>query len=321
MNPFFDMSFSGKNLIELVYQIAKLPQLSAEPSEVSYDNGKKLKPREWPEGVLSKFTYNFFVTWGDGSFSTKTWVSSDKSYIVKIYIKELQFNLETFREVASDWNWEIVSIIDNKLFFPWEDDYNYNTPSFGDLHHPFTTGCAFKGDGHNRIPSRRFLEYGPWRTIRDEARDITFIQFHDLEADVEIALEQARVGHALLDRNITGGLRGSIKIVALQDKHNLYDPNERSLTYIITDEEPTAAWYIEACAIKAYQLLETDMPVDRIKFMFPLDPEQAQKYLHDLWLYGLECWVMPDGQATRLDDTYTPPSPNKPNWVQELELK
>jgi hypothetical protein len=315
MNPFFDMSFSGKNLIELVYQIAKLPQLSAEPSEVSYDNGKKLKPREWPEGVLSKFTYNFFVTWGDGS-------SSDKSYIVKIYIKELQFNLETFREVASDWNWEIVSIIDNKLFFPWEDDYNYNTPSFGDLHHPFTTGCAFKGNGHNRIPSRRFLEYGPWRTIRDEARDITFVQFHDLDADLESALEQARIGHKLMKQNTTGGIDGGKIVERLSAKENVYDAETKMLTYVFTEEQLDWTWYLEACVIKAYQTTGPEHPVDQVRFMFGYGPEQARKYLHDLWLYGLECWAINDqGVFVRLDDTYTPPPPVKPAWVQELEEK
>jgi hypothetical protein len=321
MSMFVDVSFSGTNLNNLVLQISKIDALKTSPSRVSYDDGPERPSEWWPEMVLKEFKRNFFVSWGDGAFSSKNRVSSSKDCIVKAHLKTIEFKTLSFKNVVESWDWEIISITNDKLFFYWEEKFNYDTPSFGDLHHNFTTGCAFKGNGHNRIPSRRFLEYGPWRTIRDEARDITFIQFHDLDVDEDTALKQAKIGHALLERNITGGLNGSIPIEELQNVHNIYEPQERSLMFVINDEKPNQRWYLEACAIKAYQTLDADKPVDRIKFMFPLEPEQSQPYLHDLWLYGLECWGMPGGVPTRLDDTYTPPPPAKPDWVQKLEEK
>src|SRR5690606_11851077 len=57
------------------------------------------------------------------------------------------------------------------------DDLAYVAPSFADMHYPHGWACAFKGPGHDRLVSRRWLEHGPWRLIRDNENDVSFVQF------------------------------------------------------------------------------------------------------------------------------------------------
>ena len=55
---------------------------------------------------------------------------------------------------------------------------------FGNMHSSHGWACAFRGKGHDRLVSRRWLDFGPWRVIRRPG-DLTLVQFHDLDVDAE----------------------------------------------------------------------------------------------------------------------------------------
>src|SRR5690606_34932321 len=92
-----------------------------------------------------------------------------------------------------------------QTWFRWEWPEGYVAPSFADMHYPHGWACAFKGPGHDRLVSRRWLAYGPWRLIRDDEHDVSFVQFHDLDADAKTALEQAKPGHQRMGISNEGG--------------------------------------------------------------------------------------------------------------------
>jgi hypothetical protein len=71
------------------------------------------------------------------------------------------------------------------------------------------------------------------------------------------------------------------------------------------------------CAARHFQAFE-NQPFDTLSFVF-IVAEEAQPYLHDLWLREIECFgITPQGVEVRLDTDYHP-VPNPPEWVRRLE--
>ena len=87
----------------------------------------------------------------------------------------------------------------------WKAEHDYRPPGFDGGHGPHGWACAFRGDGHDRLVSRRWLPYGPWELTRDEDEDISFVRFHDPAAAPGAALEQARAGHRRMGIYDEGG--------------------------------------------------------------------------------------------------------------------
>ena len=85
--------------------------------------------------------------------------------------------------------WPFEACITDPVHLSWLSESDYRSGH----------GWAFvlKGAGH-RLCSARIRDRGPWRILRDEEHDVTMFQFHDLDAPAEVALEQARPGHQLL---------------------------------------------------------------------------------------------------------------------------
>ena len=201
-------------------------------------------------------------------------------------------------------------------FESWGD---YTAPSFADRHFRHGWACAFKGKGHDRLVSRRWLEWGPWRLIRDEENDLSFVQFHDLDLTPELALEQARPGHQRMGIHDHGGFLQRNYVY----EHNLkgiYQPSTQVLEIVINDRELTQCEMLDACAARHYQALGETRPLKNVAFVF-FNEEEARAHLHELWLRELECWTFIDGFKTRLDDSYDPGQPVKPDWVLELEAR
>jgi hypothetical protein len=200
-----------------------------------------------------------------------------------------------------------------KTMYPtWRSEYGYRPPTFGDLHWRHGWACAFKGDGHGRLVSRRWLDFGPWRVLRGDD-DTTLIQFHDLEADAETALEQARPGHERMGVSDSGGFIQSGYVYA-QDLSGLYSPDERSLKVLVFDREISQRELLDAAAARYYQALGPDRPIGAVAYVF-VEEEEARANLHELWLREFECWAFVDGVETRLDEGYEP-KPDPPPWVR-----
>jgi len=77
---------------------------------------------------------------------------------------------------------------------------------------------------------------------------------------------------------------------------------------------------LDACAARVYQPLGPDKPLAQVAYVF-MTEDQARAYLHELWLRGLECWAIVEGREVRLDDSYEPGPPPKPDWVVEVEAR
>jgi hypothetical protein len=159
------------------------------------------------------------------------------------------------------------------------------------------------------------LEYGPWRVIRIPD-DITFIQFHDLTADAETALEQAKPGHERMGISDFGGFLQTDYVYEYKPI-GPYVPEERKLKIIVHGRDVTQTEMLDACAARHYQALGSERPLDNIAYIF-MEEEPARAHLHELWLRELECWAIIEGREVRLDTDYHP-TPVKPEWVLRLE--
>jgi len=196
---------------------------------------------------------------------------------------------------------------------------DYHTTSFGDGLASHGWACAFKGAGHDRLVSRRWLEYGPWHLIRDEDSDLSFVQFHDLDADPETALKQAKPGHQRMGISKTGGFIQSIYDPFFELK-GFYLEDEGILEVVVAGREVTQHEMLEACQARYHQPLD-GKHIDNVRYVFVEGEQVARTHLHELWLRELECWAIVDWQKVRLDADYDPGPPQKPEWVLAVEAR
>lgn len=187
----------------------------------------------------------------------------------------------------------------------------YRPPSFSRNHFPHGWGCSFKGAGHERLVSRRWLEFGPWRLIRGEG-DLSLIQFHALKAPAKTALAQAKPGHRAMGIHDDGGFLQSPHIFE-SPLAGLYDAHAQVLRVVVLDREPSPVELLDARAAVKQGALTKDKPLKKVAYVFPR-PAEAQRCLRALWLRELECWAVIDGIERRLDLAYQP-SPEPPAWI------
>jgi hypothetical protein len=181
-------------------------------------------------------------------------------------------------------------------------------------------GCMFRGAGHDRLVSRRWLDFGPWRVLR-RPNDTTFIQFHDLTiTNPAEAYEQAKVGHERMGNAAIGGyipwhidglLKGAGK--------GIYTPEDRLLEVVVGfgNEVKQSEMLCNAALRLHHRTARSSTPVERVAYVF-VDEADAQAHLHELWLRELECWVVDDKGKRRLDLDYHP-VPSPPAWVTRLD--
>ncbi|MCB9575022.1 MAG: hypothetical protein H6709_23350, partial [Kofleriaceae bacterium] len=74
---------------------------------------------------------------------------------------------------------------------------------------------------------------------------------------------------------------------------------------------------LDACAKRLVGRHNSEEPIRAVRYIF-IDPDDAQRHLHEMWLRELEVWTFTtDGKEIRIDDTYDP-SPTPPEWVRRL---
>jgi hypothetical protein len=208
--------------------------------------------------------------------------------------------------------WPFEACFTDPVHLSWLSDSGYRS-----VH-----GWAFalKGAGH-RLCSARIRDRGPWRILRDEEHDVTMFQFHDLDASADVALEQARPGHALLEPSWLGGhyvghplvFRTSIEGLY---KPSFYDSGSRTSIVLVQEREVSAEEMSVAAATRVHQIYPE--PVEQVAFVY-IDEATARRQLPALWLYGLEVRAMTAQGERRIDlDDEPPPLPELPAWVQRL---
>ncbi len=212
-----------------------------------------------------------------------------------------------------------VCALGSVFFDEWiAADYERWSFSRGHIMHGW--GCAFRGAGHDHLVSRRWLDFGPWRTIR-LPEDTTFVQFHDLAiTDPAEAYEVAKVGHERMGVSYTGGFIQQIDQWMLDDARGAYTAHDRKLHIVVADgvEVPQLRMLNAATLRRHYRLNPGEPePVERIAFVF-VHEGQARAHLHELWLRELECWVHDARGLRRLDVDYHQ-TPTPPAWVRRLD--
>ena len=207
------------------------------------------------------------------------------------------------------------------VFPEWLTDGLHERWGFDGKHMPFGWGCLLRGSGHDRLVSRRWLDYGPWR-VEYLSDDATFVQFHDLAVTDSVqAYEQAREGHRRMSVGDTGGYIASIDSDEFAElTGTFYYEDTRLLEILIAPkiEVPQRNMRI-ACALRLLdrQQNRQDGRVERVAYVF-INRADAESHLHELWLRELECWYVDETGKHRLDDSYRP-TPRPPAWVARLK--
>lgn len=193
----------------------------------------------------------------------------------------------------------------------WASGGTYWPPTLGALHSMLGWGCLFKGAGHERLVSRRWLDHGPWRVLRGP-HDTTLVQFHDLAADSATAIEQAAPGHA----RFVGDGGGYLRPGTPYEVNSIYSAELQLSEIIVAGRDVTARELHEAAAFRRAARASA-RPVDRLAYVFiDTTDAPARAHLHELWLRDIECWAVVDGRRFRLDADYHPPAAPPPAWAR-----
>jgi hypothetical protein len=208
------------------------------------------------------------------------------------------------------------------VFFDEWIKADYKRWGIGRSHIDHGWACAFRGAGHDRLVSRRWLDFGPWRVIR-RPDDTTFIQFHDLAiTDQAEAYEQAKAGHERMGNSKIGGyIAWHLDALIRSAGKGLYTEATKLLEVVVAPGEVVdqGAMLGNAGLRLHHRLNHFPKPIERIAYIF-LDEADARAHLHELWLRELECWLVDGNGKRRLDLDYHP-VPNPPDWVRRLDDK
>jgi hypothetical protein len=188
---------------------------------------------------------------------------------------------------------------------------------FADTYGSHGWGVFFKGEGHRRLVSRRWLEHGPW-LVHYGANDTTYVQFSDLEADLETQLAQRAIGHEQMGISNVGGFISRRHPIVLPP-NSYYLPEQRRFEVTVYGRAVPEREMADAAAIRVLQALGPERPVDVVTYVFAVESE-ARAHLHRLWMREIEVVTFIDGHKTLLSDGYAPPR-DPPDWVKDVEAR
>lgn len=292
------------------------PFCDSPPDNVRVDDNAA-NPRQWHEELL-RARIKGIAFWPD----YKTQVSyRPRSEQIGVFDTSPFRSLDEALSTLERFEFEILC--GGTAFFDEWLAADYERWGFGRSHIDNGWGCAFRGRGHDRLVSRRWLDFGPWRVIR-RPNDTTFIQFHDLDlTDPAEAYAQAAPGLKRMGNDPTGGHIGfhRERMIASAGK-GLYYPKDRLLEVVVgPGNDVKQGDMLCNCALRLEHKLNPPASghIDRIAYIF-VDEGDARAHLHELWLRELECWVADDRGKRRLDLDYHP-VPNPPAWVRALEAR
>ena len=302
MTDVLRLSLSGRNLQALARRIASSPHFrNSTPDALEVDYTEQPPTAGWVDR-LDGSEQVVEATWEDERrLAVYPGLTVDVSLplapdppVIMAWLQELDFELASFQSLHPEW--QII-------------DPDYVAPGFADRHRPHGPFAAFKGRGHDRLVSRRWLEYSPVRLVT--SGDLSFVQFHDLHADAATSLRQARPGHAALSSKPEGGF---IKqgYLPRHEFTGVFDEGRGVLKVAVIGRPVLPREQLDACALRGDV---RGRRVANVAFVF-LDEREVGDHLHQMWARGLECWTIRDGREVRLDDAYVPPAPVPPEWAR-----
>lgn len=303
MGPPFLLSVRTRNPESVIRVLATLPEFARIPMDVAVDDDEHEPSEDWLDRWGSSANEFLQANW----WGPRAWLIWQRDGFVKcamnpppyaFFMMELLQRLdfeEAFFGSIHDWT---------KAKRPYTGPHM--TP-----HYPLGLACAFKGIGHERLVSRRFIKHGLWRLMHG-AGDLTIIQFHDFYAEPETALAQARRGHERIQAGYLDDFR------RLPDNlEGTYIASERLWRIEVLDDEPEEEELFDAVLMKRCQPLGADKPIERVAYFFP-DSEVAAEHVQQLWLREIECWTMIDGRETLIGDSDYMPVDMRAPWMREI---
>lgn len=308
-------SFSGPDLGGMLHRfVASHAQVASVPEQFSIDHDPATPSLRWVDEGMAQAKRTFSVNWDPVTDPCPALISVNKRAGAFAFQLRVDWSVSSVAGLTGELNAQLA------VFgaFHWDQRWgNRERWGFASGHASPGWGCAFRGEkGHEQLVSRRWLEYGPWLLFRFDD-DISLIQFHDLDADSETALVQAQVGHRRLADHVVGGyLRASYR-PAHDDVQGLYVPEDRTLRFVrAPGKDVPESEMLDACAHRLIGRYRKDQPIDAVRYIF-IEPADAQRHLHELWLRELEVWTFRDGKEVRIDLDYRP-TPARPSWVEEV---
>lgn len=190
---------------------------------------------------------------------------------------------------------------------------HYRGRSFGDGHDLHGWFSAFRGEGHDRLASRRLLRYGPWRLI-ERPGDLSIIEYHDPNAEEFEALEQAIPGHQAMGLSPTGAFIHPSYRFDENTNWGTYNKTNGDLERMVVGREVPVTELRELAAIRLNQPL--NVKVKRTVLVFT-DETQARAHLHAAWLWGSVVRTFVNGAEVELTADYVPPPPVVLDWVKK----
>lgn len=306
------LGFSGTDL-PMIYGAILATELAGRglPHSLTVDS-KACKVRtDWFETELNKASQTLVARWDEGACM----LALQPGRIVKLVREDFDLDPEDLLLRLVNVPFSIGSAAE--LYPEWTDGSLgeiYEGPGFAELHWPHGWACFFRGAGHDRLVSRRWLDFGPWK-LRRGPHDTTLVQFHTLGMDAATALAQARIGHERMGISDTGGfIQG--RYVYAYDLKGLYYPEQRKLHITVYGRDVSQREMLDACAARLYQRLGPDQPLDNVVYVF-MEQEHAIAHLHELWLRGLECRTIINGEEVDLMAKYYP-QPAPIEWSRVL---
>ena len=280
------------------------------PTRVLVDDREKKPSANWIEQWAASCRRSTDGVWGDHESS----LTLDRDTIVKATLRGATVDASTLLAMLSSLPFELGSF--DSVFEEWyPTGAAYRAPGFSNMHWPHGWACVFKGAGHDRLVSRRWLDYGPW-LVRRGPHDTTLIQFHDLDADAATAFEQAKPGHDRMGISENGGFLQKNYVFASEVK-GLYLAEQRQLVMVVHGRDVSAREMRDVCAVRKFQAMGESKPIDSVAYVF-MEESEARAHLHELWLREIEVRTYIGGVETRIDADYRPVT-KKPEWVKRLE--
>jgi hypothetical protein len=228
-------------------------------------------------------------------FGRNGWGISRSAEVVTVRVPRRP-GVEGVISLLADVPFEIASFAS---LHPWAEDNGdrYFAGSFGDLHCMHGWACAFRGRGHDRLVSRRWLDHGPWTLIRADG-DLSFVLFHELDLDPAASLARARPAHRRMGISDEGGFIQSDYVFT------------QSLDGVV--DQATGEYRIDAFGRDISQRLMRDASAaktlgrlpNRVTFVFD-NEERAYRNLPLLWLHEHGCLLVANGRERRLDAAYS----------------
>jgi hypothetical protein len=283
--------------------VAGPPFNARPPMRLSIGNERHQAGADWA-GSLGR-ARSLFAAWDKGSnlaLSLDRYRQSTEAVggMVKVWLPDVPRDPRAVLELIAAWPWEVASM--PPLHDDWESRPDYEPIGFADLHFHHGWACGFRGMGHDRLVSRRWLDQGLWQ-LHQGPNDTSLVQFHDLHADSQRAFEQAMPAHQRMGISDTGGFIQSDYISEHEIK-GLYTAEDRRMRIVVHGRDVPQREMLDACALRRSGGEDPERPIEQVAYIF-IEPERAEAHLHELWLRELECWTFAAGKEVRIDSSYS----------------